>query len=917
MKLMKPKNLKEEVRSKKAEIMLAFGIFVSSFYSPPSSFASGISINKTFMVETNNALSTNETNFFEVNLGLLDEAIAPGGGVLGSEDWVVSQLNPPGIYVDSVFGNDANAGTEASPLQHLYAVTAALGANSTIVTNIYLKRGAKFYESFIVPTNAYLRDYSTGIKPIITGVTNLANASFSLTSGKTNTYQIALVVPIETNAYAFGLVQSNVMMVWQNNQRLGARWDQNASYNNNTNTAINSVDGNMNSFFYDLTNHILYLNTGANGNPATNSSIYEASIRTLALVGSAGCTVSNIIAEKSYAHDNTGNEGYAILGQYSGTFIDCVGRHSWNHCIGFAPSLSLVGTNVFVKCYGSDVESNIAYSGAGTVFVADASSATNLATSPACGIFSNCLAVATPAGLASASSGEFTSGFYAHEVTNLNVQLYSCTYSNCYYGCSAQTNVTVLTNCVAVNCYNGIEAIDPTNTVDHFYCYNVTNGVVAQSGVSNLIVNNSQFWYWAGSAIWGRTTTTNVFLTNNIFASSNNVGIGVSVPVGQVPIYSYNNVFYANLYCYNQGSMTNASGANTADYNNYYQNTRIGVGQAPSPGYYPTFANWQTAWPSVDPHGTTSNPGYATSNYAYAITVPSGLDGNSAVALPAWIGSQNGAGLSNLNAAQLTGLMPISVLPGGIISNGNAGNVSLAANLYVQKTNFANYEVLTNLFKGQGGGVLTGNFNDALDLYGDSGGDDISIFHAFAGNSIVFDASANVTLYGGSLSGNGSGLSSLNAGNVSSGVLGSNYLQTVFSNYAVHCAGIPAISYTAGSSQPIYTGGTMTYRSGNDFSAHYTITNGAGTGSASSGLTVFNFTPQFPFSTNVAATVNQTSYNQYGESIAGDNFVRQWWCSNNVSSAGLVTNFSILANNYGNTLASSTVYGVVVTVSGQ
>jgi len=39
----------------------------------------GVSTNKTFMLETNNILPPNETNFFEVNLGLLGAAIAPGG----------------------------------------------------------------------------------------------------------------------------------------------------------------------------------------------------------------------------------------------------------------------------------------------------------------------------------------------------------------------------------------------------------------------------------------------------------------------------------------------------------------------------------------------------------------------------------------------------------------------------------------------------------------------------------------------------------------------------------------------------------------------------------------------------------------------------------------------------------------------
>jgi hypothetical protein len=575
----------------------------------PVAFAA-VSTNKTFMLQTNNVLTPNESNFFQVNLALLDAALVPGGGVLGSEDWVVSQLNAPGIYVDSVLGNDANPGTEASPLQHLYAVTAALGVNSTIATNIYLKRGSKFYESFVVPTNAFVCDYSVGVKPIITGVTNLANAGFSLTSGKTNTYQLPLVVPIETNPYSFNLVQSNVLMVWQANQRMGARWDQNASYNNNTNTAINSVDGNPNSFFYDLTNHVLYLNTSTNGNPATNGLIYEASIRTLALVGSSGGTVSNVIAEKSYAHDSAGNEGYAIMGEFSGTFINCVGRHSWNHCIGFAPPLTFVGTNVFLNCYGWDVESNITYTASAAVFVADCGSATNLTAAPACGIFSNCLAVATPAGLASADSGEFTLGFYGHLLTNLVVQLYGCVASNCYYGYGGgQTNFTVETNCVAVNCFNGVETINGADTIDHFYAYNCTNGIIAQAGTTNLTVNNSQFWEMNSAGIWGRTTT-NMFMTNNIFASTNALGTGIESSYGLVPVWSYSNVFWQLNQAYSGGIFTNLSGANTADYNDYYGNTKVAGNQIPSPGYAASFANWQSMWPSVEPHGATSNPNY-------------------------------------------------------------------------------------------------------------------------------------------------------------------------------------------------------------------------------------------------------------------------------------------------------------------
>jgi hypothetical protein len=647
----------------------------------PNICRAGVSTNKTFVVETNNVLPSNETDFFEVNLGLLDEAVYPGG-VTASEAWAVALLYPPGIYVDSVLGSDTNSGTQASPLQHLYAVTAALGAGSTVATNIFLKRDSKFYESFVAPTNSFVSDYSAGLKPIITGVTNLANALFSLTTGKTNTYQMPLVVPIETNSYpGTTIVQSNVLMVWQANQRMGARWDYNASYNNNTNTAINSVDGNPNSFFYDVTNHVLYINPSTNGSPVANGLVYEASIRTLALVGSSNCTVSNIIAGKAYAFNSAGNQGYSILGQFSGTFIDCVGRRGWNHIMGSAPYLVYVGTNAWINCYGYDVESNITYNVPGVVFVAQAANATNLVTMPACNIFSNCLAVATPGGLASAVSTEFTSGFYMHEATNLNVQIYNCVASNCYYGFDSQTNITILTNCVAVNCFDGVEAIDAaSDVVDHFYAYNCTNGVLAQVPLLNLTVNNSQFWQMANAGICGLATT-NIYATNNIFAGTNNLTYGILANPGTTPIWSWNNSFWGIYAAYIGGMFTNLSGANTADYNDYYGNTRIAGNMIPSPGYALSFANWQTMWPLADVHGTTGNPTYPSSDFAYTVVSPSGADSNVSVILPEWVQIQNGGGLTNLQSSNIVGAYSsLTTTANGSITASNVTATNINAN---------------------------------------------------------------------------------------------------------------------------------------------------------------------------------------------------------------------------------------------
>jgi hypothetical protein len=294
-----------------------------------------------------------------------------------------------------------------------------------------------------------------------------------------------------------------------------------------------------------------------------------------------------------------------------------------------------------------------------------------------------------------------------------------------------------------------------------------------------------------------------------------------------------------------------------------------------------------------------SNPNYPGSDFAYAGVLAPGPDTKWAVTLPAWIGVQNGGGLTNIQGTNLT------------------GNVIAPSNLYVQKTNFTSYELVTNSVKALGGGIMYGNFSDALDLYGDSGGDDISIFHATGGNSIVFDASANLNLYGGMLSGNGSGLTSLNASSIGSGTVSSNNLPAEITNYIAHCHGLPSVTFTASSSQPIYTGGSMTYRGGNDFAAHFTITNGASTGSASETLVAFNFTPQFAFTTNVVATVNQVAYAQWGETELSTSWSRGWWCSNNVSSAGLVTNFTVWQNNGTTAMSASTPYGVVVTISGE
>jgi hypothetical protein len=181
------------------------------------------------------------------------------------------------------------------------------------------------------------------------------------------------------------------------------------------------------------------------------------------------------------------------------------------------------------------------------------------------------------------------------------------------------------------------------------------------------------------AGIWGRVAT-NLYATNNIFAATNGLSYGILANPGTTPVWSWSNSFAGLDSAYIGGMFTNLSGANTADYNNYYGLTKLAQSMIPSPGYATAFANWQTMWPLADVHGTTANPAYPTSDFAYAVISPSGPDSNSVV----------------VQASNLVGTIPSSSLPAAVLTNFNAGVANLASNLNVQQTNFSSYGYVTN-----------------------------------------------------------------------------------------------------------------------------------------------------------------------------------------------------------------------------
>jgi hypothetical protein len=95
----------------------------------------------------------------------------------------------PNYFVDAVYGNDANSGTQSSPWKTLHKVsTTTLPGGSTI----FLKRGMVWYEQLTIPSSGITVDaYGTGAAPVIDGSTALAG---TWASAGTSLYSMAVTL---------------------------------------------------------------------------------------------------------------------------------------------------------------------------------------------------------------------------------------------------------------------------------------------------------------------------------------------------------------------------------------------------------------------------------------------------------------------------------------------------------------------------------------------------------------------------------------------------------------------------------------------------------------------------------------------------------------------------------------------------
>lgn len=543
---------------------------------------------------------------------------------LGSRAAAASE--PPGIFVDSVSGSDSNLGTSNSPWASSQKVNATIGFSAA--TNIYFKRGGK-YGKFYAPTNSVVTDYGTanyapniygGItnsKPVFSGAITLTNSDFTLTSGKTNTYQIDLTgrIPIATNLLA-GVTTSNVLMVWQNNNMLvGWTVSGSPSYAYNTNT----VDAGLGRFYFDVTTKILYVSPTNVSSIITNGGFFEASIDTQAFVGMANYSVSNIIAEKAYAYDSSGRQGYQIYAGSGGFHYRCVGRYGWNHLIGLAEGVNFAPVT-FDSCYALGMKTDA--SGGSTAYIIYSAGST-----PSLGIITNCLAAEpTP------DTVNDSYGFYAHDngsVTSVVCQVVNSVAWNMDNGFAtgASGRNTNWYGNTAVNCKTGYLIGGGIVPVRNFTSYwaTVSAGTAVQFvGSARAPIYDSKFIFTNDSKGIFTTTTDAVAVTNCIFAATGTrAGWGMQVN-STTAIHSWSNSFYNVTYGYVNGTMT------SGNYNNYSTLFRIGEDMTASPGFWSqaNFATWQSAWSPVDANSTTTNPGYDSGFYNYTVVDPTGGDAN-------------------------------------------------------------------------------------------------------------------------------------------------------------------------------------------------------------------------------------------------------------------------------------------------
>lgn len=271
-----------------------------------------------------------------------------------------------------------------------------------------------------------------------------------------------------------------------------------------------------------------------------------------------------------------------------------------------------------------------------------------------------------------------------------------------------------------------------------------------------------------------------------------------------------------------------------------------------------------------------------------------------------YIGNQGSASDTNII---VIGSNQTNTTIAGVINGNGLGLTNIqAANVVggvTGTTNFYHIDVTNQIL--WGGGQSTLNANGSITQATTGPG------NSFDGGQWADDGNGNITAN--SFSGNGSAVTSLNASHVTSGTLGSNYLQTVFSNIANHYAGVPTVSLDLGvnSAVTIPGGSGILLEPGYcDYGGKLVLTNGNLTGTNTAAYVLFTNTFKYPFNNppSVTFACGTNTSSGFGAEVARIG-------SDLSVAATSTTNFIIYISGSGTALAASTTYEMLITVQGQ
>jgi hypothetical protein len=224
------------------------------------------------------------------------------------------------IYVDSVGGSNANAGTISSPVQ---TIAQALTLSPA---KLWLKGNSVFRETVILPVNCSIARYGAGKRPVISG----ADVVGGFTNYSGIVYKVDVVLPAGISNRCYG-------GIWEDDVRLK---EYLLSEGGGTLAGVVAlVQANPGSFYFSggsfgaawtAGTHSFYFSATDSSNPSSNGKVYETIKRQFSLVTTGNSTVEDIVVEKMYYHDGLSKASVlpnAELVHYKNIIIRQFARH--------------------------------------------------------------------------------------------------------------------------------------------------------------------------------------------------------------------------------------------------------------------------------------------------------------------------------------------------------------------------------------------------------------------------------------------------------------------------------------------------------------------------------------------------------------------------------------------------------------